>query len=64
MIVGSSGFKPNQEGEALHHRAKNLIRWDPGIRKKAKRRFWRRMRSKARQAARRWAQERDEFGQS
>jgi hypothetical protein len=41
---GSQGFRPNHQGEALSRRAKRTVRWRPGERKWAKRRFWKWMR--------------------
>ncbi len=40
MISGKAGFRPNREYEALSRRGKNYWKWDPGVRAKAKRRYW------------------------
>lgn len=49
MIIGAQGFRPNHEGEALSRKAKGLIRWKPGTRQQAKRRFWKSERNKTKQ---------------
>jgi hypothetical protein len=55
VIVGSAGFRPNREYEALSRRAKRYLRWLPGARAKAKRRFWKQVRQEAKRALRRSA---------
>ncbi len=48
MISGRVGFRPNREYEALSRRGKNWWKWDPGVRSKAKRRYWKQDRQAAR----------------
>lgn len=47
-MTGSQGFKINNEGESLSRRAKKTVRWRPGVRRQAKRRFWKTTRQDAR----------------
>ena len=49
MLFGSAGFRPNREREALSRRAKRFVRWEPGVRAKAKRRCWKRSRRQVKQ---------------
>jgi hypothetical protein len=51
-MIGSSGFRPNHEGEGLSRTAKKYVSWTPGARKRIKRRFWKQRRQEARGEAR------------